>query len=224
MTLGSAAAVPAPARAGASRAARPSRWHAGTLAAAGTIPVTAVNAARRPSCRSEGHHPANDRPAIPTRAYESGSGHGHDAAPACHPHPPRPPPHPAVTWWVPGAEPAGPPLRRQGRSLRSRRCRDRAAPGPGPRRPLRPLPGSNHGAGHSLPGHRRQAPTGSPPATPPQPATATPRHAARPAAAALKPAPQQTKTARHSTSQAQEARKLDRAASYEPLSLLTQRD
>ncbi len=176
MTLGSAAAVPAPARAGASRAARPSRWHAGTLAAAGTIPVTAVNAARRPSCRSEGHHPANDRPAIPTRAYESGSGHGHDAAPACHPHPPRPPPHPAVTWWVPGAEPAGPPLRRQGRSLRSRRCatglRPALDPGDlcGPSRAATtgqatacPATGARH-----PPGHRRP-PLPSPP--PPRPAT-----------------------------------------------------
>lgn len=44
---------------------------------------------------SQGHHPANHRSAIPTRAYESGSGHGHDAAPAGHPHPPRPPPRPA---------------------------------------------------------------------------------------------------------------------------------
>ena len=41
---------------------------------------------------SQGHHPAHHRSAIPTRAYESGSGHGHDAAPAGHPHPPRPPP------------------------------------------------------------------------------------------------------------------------------------
>ena len=43
---------------------------------------------------SQGHHPANHRSAIPTRVYESGSGHGHDAAPAGHPHPPRPPPEP----------------------------------------------------------------------------------------------------------------------------------
>ena len=91
--MGSTTAVPAPARAGARQAARPSRWHARTLAAAGTIPVTAVNAAGRLSCRSEGHHPANDRPAIiPACVYDSGSGHGHDAAPACHPHPARPPP------------------------------------------------------------------------------------------------------------------------------------
>jgi hypothetical protein len=34
-----------------------------------------------------GHHPANHRPAIPARVYESGSGHGRDAAPAGHPHP-----------------------------------------------------------------------------------------------------------------------------------------
>ena len=30
---------------------------------------------------SQGHHPADNRSAIPARAYESGSGHGHDAAP-----------------------------------------------------------------------------------------------------------------------------------------------
>jgi hypothetical protein len=41
---------------------------------------------------SQGHHPANHRSAIPTRVYESGSGHGHDAAPAGRPHPARAPP------------------------------------------------------------------------------------------------------------------------------------
>jgi len=42
---------------------------------------------------SQGHHPAGHRPAIPTRAYESGSdGYRRHAAPARHPYPPRPPP------------------------------------------------------------------------------------------------------------------------------------
>jgi hypothetical protein len=71
----------------------PSRWPAGTLAAAGTIPARTMNASAT-LVFSQGHHPANHRSAIPTRVYESGSGHGHDAAPAGHPHPPRPPPEP----------------------------------------------------------------------------------------------------------------------------------
>jgi hypothetical protein len=75
----------------ASQPARPSRWPAGTLAAAGTIPELTMNA-HATLALSQGHHPANHRSAIPTRVYESGSGHGHDAAPAGHPHPPRPPP------------------------------------------------------------------------------------------------------------------------------------
>ena len=81
----------APAR--ARRPARPSRWPAGTLAAAGTIPARTMNV-NATLVISQGHHPANHRSAIPTRVYESGSGHGHDAAPAGHPHPPRPPPRP----------------------------------------------------------------------------------------------------------------------------------
>jgi len=92
MSTGSA--VPDPV-AGTIRAARPSRWPAGTRAAAGTIPVTPVNAYAT-LVQSHGHHPANHRSAIPTREYESGSGHGHDAAPAGHPHPPRPPPGPGT--------------------------------------------------------------------------------------------------------------------------------
>jgi hypothetical protein len=71
----------------------PSRWPAGTLAAAGTNPERTMNASATLGI-SQGHHPANNRSAIPTRAYESGSGHGHDAAPAGHLHPPRPPPGP----------------------------------------------------------------------------------------------------------------------------------
>jgi len=69
-----------------------SRWRAGTLAAAGTIPVRPMGADAIPG-KSQGHHPAGDRPADPTRAYESGSdGHRRHAAPARHPYPPRPPP------------------------------------------------------------------------------------------------------------------------------------
>ena len=64
----------------------------GTLAAAGTIPARSVNAPATP-VRSEGHHPAGTRPAIPTRVYESGSdGGSRHAAPVRHPHPPRPRP------------------------------------------------------------------------------------------------------------------------------------
>src|ERR1022692_3738097 len=65
----------------------------GTLAAAGTIPDPPMNALAI-LVISAGRHPAKRRSAIPTRAYESGSGHGHDAAPAGHPHPrrSRPPP------------------------------------------------------------------------------------------------------------------------------------
>ena len=52
------------------------RWPTGTRAAAGTIPVRPVNTSVI-LVRSQGHHPANRRPAIPTRVYESGSGRGH---------------------------------------------------------------------------------------------------------------------------------------------------
>jgi hypothetical protein len=83
----------------ASQAARHSRWPAGTLAAAGTIPARTMNA-HATLVIGQGHHPANHRSAIPTRVYESGSGHGHDAAPAGHPHPPRPPPDPATRNWA----------------------------------------------------------------------------------------------------------------------------
>ena len=70
----------------------PSRWRAGTLAAAGTTPGRSMGAEAIPG-KSQGHHPAGHRPAIPTRAYESGSdGHRRHAAPARHPYPPRPPP------------------------------------------------------------------------------------------------------------------------------------
>src|SRR5271165_1673731 len=71
----------------------PSRWRTGTLAVAGTIPVRSVNAAAT-LVRSEGHHPAGYRPAVPTRVYESGSdGGSRHAVPVRHPCPkPRPPP------------------------------------------------------------------------------------------------------------------------------------
>src|SRR6266702_3943974 len=89
-TRGSAApSLAAPA--GQHRRARPSRWRTGTLAAAGTIPVRSVNAPAT-LVRSEGHHPAHRRPAIPTRVYESGSGGSRHAAPVRHPPPPPPPP------------------------------------------------------------------------------------------------------------------------------------
>ena len=85
----------------ASRAARHSRWPAGTLAAAGTIPARTMSSYAT-LVISQGHHPANQRSAFPTRAYESGSGYGHDAAPAGHPHPPRPPPEPGnPNPWLP---------------------------------------------------------------------------------------------------------------------------
>jgi hypothetical protein len=77
----------------ASQAARPQPVACRELAAAGTIPARTMNASAT-LVISQGRHPANHRSAIPTRAYESGSGHGHDAAPAGHPHSPRPPPRP----------------------------------------------------------------------------------------------------------------------------------
>src|SRR5258707_14320054 len=88
VSTGSAAA---PAPAGQHRRARISRWRTGTLAAAGTIPVRPVNASAT-LVRSEGHHPAKRRPAIPTRVYESGSGGSRHAPPVRHPPPPPPPP------------------------------------------------------------------------------------------------------------------------------------
>jgi hypothetical protein len=102
-----------------------SRWPAGTLAAAGTIPERTMNV-HAILVISQGHHPANHRSAIPTRVYESGSGHGHDAAPAGHPTRPRSPPVAAVT-----AKPADPPLRPQGRcaSLGDGACGPALAPG-----------------------------------------------------------------------------------------------
>jgi hypothetical protein len=96
----------------ASQAARTSRWPAGTLAAAGTIPARTMNA-HATLVISQGHHPANNRSAIPARVYESGSGHGHDAALAGHPHPPRPPPaHPNHGLPCPGRAIIGSPAAR----------------------------------------------------------------------------------------------------------------
>src|SRR5207247_8985730 len=83
-----------------------SRWRTGTLAAAGTIPVTAVTAPAT-LVRSKGHHPAKHRPAIPARAYERGSGGSRHPPPVRHPHlalpppaaapPPQPPPPPPLS-------------------------------------------------------------------------------------------------------------------------------
>jgi hypothetical protein len=74
----------------------PSRWRTGTLAVAGTIPVRSVTASAT-LVRSKGHHPAGYRPAIPTRAYESGSdGDSRHAVPVRHPCLPRPPPGPGT--------------------------------------------------------------------------------------------------------------------------------
>ena len=66
-------------------------WRTGTLAVAGTIPVRSVNASAT-LARSEGHHPAGYRTAIPTRVYESGSGAAAaaHAVPVRHPFPARP--------------------------------------------------------------------------------------------------------------------------------------
>src|SRR5258706_15328815 len=92
------------------------------LAAAGTIPVRTMNASAT-LVFSQGHHPANNRSAIPARVYDSGSGHGHDAAPAGHPHPPRPPPPPPAPPMRALAaaiieDPAAPPQGRLRRRLR----------------------------------------------------------------------------------------------------------
>jgi len=125
MSTGSAAPDPV---AGTIRAARPSRWPAGTLAAAGTIPVTPVNAYAT-LVQSQGHHPANHRSAIPAREYESGSGHGHDAAPAGPPPPPPPPPGPGT----PGTPCPGRPIVPAGGTPASKgalRRRFASAPGP----------------------------------------------------------------------------------------------
>ena len=84
------------------------RWPTGTRAAAGTIPVRPVNTSVI-LVRSQGHHPANRRPAIPTRVYESGSGRGHQPAPVGHPHPARSPPAGFVLIIVGWREATGPP-------------------------------------------------------------------------------------------------------------------
>jgi hypothetical protein len=130
----------------ASRAARTSRWPAGTLAAAGTIPARTMSAYQMLAI-SQGHHPANQRSAIPTRAYESGSGHGHDAAPAGHPHPPRPPPpgHPLRPMPAPPII-EHPPARLKGACGVARKLRERSAPlDPGqPGARIRRLSGHEH--------------------------------------------------------------------------------
>lgn len=129
----------------------PDRWPAGTLAAAGTIPALTMNVTTT-LVVSQGHHPANNRSVIPTRAYESGSGHGHDAAPAGRLPLSRSPPVAGVTAQPP---PPAPPA---ARALRV-----------APRRVLRPRPcpaetsaggtGKNQRAGHRP---ARQAPAVTP--------------------------------------------------------------
>ncbi len=103
---------------------RPSRWRAGTLAVAGTIPVNDVGTKVIPGS-SQGHHPAGDRPAVPTRGYESGSdGRSRHPASARHPCRPRPPPGQATGTPCPGCPsvPAGrtPASRAPAASLRER--------------------------------------------------------------------------------------------------------
>jgi len=84
---------------------------AGTHAAAGPIPADSLGYPT-PDV-SQGPRPAEHRPAIPTRAYEAGSGaRRHHPAPAHRPHPPRPPPSAVGRW--PGRKRTGPPLQRQG--------------------------------------------------------------------------------------------------------------
>ena len=98
-----------------------------THAAAGMIPVNVLS---EPTLAvSEGHRPANSRPADPTREYEPGSGDSHDPAPVHRPHPPRPPP--AVRRPRRAGQDRRPPLRPQG--CFASRCarRPAAAPDPG---------------------------------------------------------------------------------------------
>src|SRR5260370_10790486 len=95
---------------------------------------------------SEGHRPANSRPADPTREYEPGSGDSHDPAPVHRPHPPRPPP--AVRRPRRAGQDRRPPLRPQG-GLASR-CAPRPAPAPDPRAPAGP-PVRQNGEAPALP-------------------------------------------------------------------------
>ena len=94
---------------------------------------------------SEGHRPANSRPADPTREYEPGSGDSHDPAPVHRPHPPRSPPRCAV----PGGQAriGGRPSGLKGASHRA--SRDGLRP-PWTPEPLR-LPWQAKRAGHGLP-------------------------------------------------------------------------
>jgi hypothetical protein len=114
-----------------------SRWPAGTLAAAETIPARTMNAYAT-LVISQGHHPADHRSAIPTRAYDSGRGHGHDAAPAGYP--------------------TGPVRHQPGQSEPRAPGPGRPVPAPGrPRqRRLRPRPGER--SAHLDPGHRSRDP------------------------------------------------------------------
>ena len=130
---------------------RPSRWRAGTLAVAGKIPVNDVGTKVIPG-PSQGHHPAGDRPATPTRGYESGSdGHSRHPASARHPCHPRPPPgarqREPHALAAPVSRRAA--LRRQGR-LR-RRCASAARPCDPGRRPRDLAAIKGHGASPARP-------------------------------------------------------------------------
>ena len=109
---------------------------------AGTIPVRSVNASAT-LARSEGHHPAGYRTAIPTRVYESGSGAAAaaHAVPVRHPFPARPPPRQENT----GPMPRTPDHRLAGPGVKGA-CgvAARALRAPGPRRRLA-RPGSDPG-------------------------------------------------------------------------------
>ena len=109
----------------------PSRWRTGTLAVAGTIPVRSVNAAAT-LVRSQGHHPAGYRPAVPTRACGSGSdGGSRHAVPVRHPCPkPRPPPRAKGKPGTP--RPPGRAHHRARRTRRQGRLRRRCASAPRP--------------------------------------------------------------------------------------------
>src|SRR6266536_190760 len=134
---------------------------AGTHAAAGPIPADSLSYPA-PDV-SQGPRPAEHRPAIPTRAYEAGSGaRRHHPAPAHRPHPPRPPPSAVGRW--PGRKRTGPPLRRQG-CCASRCARQPCGPAVTPE-PLRP------------PGQETRTGRGLPPAGPARPAAAARVHPA----------------------------------------------
>jgi hypothetical protein len=145
-----------------------SRWPAGTLAAAGTIPARTMNAYAT-LVFSQGHHPANHRSAIPTRVYESGSGHGHDAAPAGHPHPPRAPPRPHHYSRPMPAPPSSAPVRPHQGRLRRRCASSASAPRPLTRPSRAHESGAYQGMGTPQPAHNRPSKPAPKPPRPPKP-------------------------------------------------------